>query len=204
MNINSKPILHLSLYNSVGQIIVEKDVEIKKTRSLVLFYNSHVKRMDTNEREIQKTFLDAASLREDIELLGEKRAAARDDFFNDSTNAEKEAKFRKLDELFKEKQNQIFENDGIAEKSNKIQKDILDIYEKCIIESIKEQGIFANPADAEQAYNNFVEEQGVAKASEWIWAIGQYLFGDDEEESPFLAAMREKQNKAMQRPRNQK
>lgn len=197
MSENLKPIVQMTFIDADGKETI-KSVEFKRTRKLLLNYNSLVKeiRQDddavhTCERVLQSINL----IQDEITALDERVVAARNEYYDDPTSEVKEAKYNKLIALYKEKEKVLLSSSTEREYVDKMQKQLIDIYEKCLIYSLVEQGYCLSVADAEKVFASFVEETGVQSAAEWVMAIGQYLFAREDDDNSFLSQMRAKQMK---------
>ena len=73
---------------------------------------------------------------------------------------------------------------------------MLDNYEKAIIFAISEQHNMSMTS-AEKTWQEFVDEVGVAEASQWVYAIGDTLFNTEAEDNNFLAKKRAQQEQKL-------
>lgn len=177
-----------------------KDYELKRTRALLVEFQKITEKNKMSEEdankylEIRETF---DEMEKEIEQLNEKLAAARSEFYNDPTNSDKKAKFEALKKLLKEAQKPLI--DGKSEEMqylNKMTKIMLDNYEKAIIFAISEQHDMSM-TNAEKIWQEFVDEVGVAEASQWVYAIGDTLFNTEAEDNNFLAKKRAQQEQKL-------
>lgn len=177
-----------------------KDYELKRTRALMVEFqkiseNNKLSEEDANKYlSIRDTF---DEMEKELSLLSEKLDNARNAYYDDPTNADKKAKFEALKKLVKETQKPLV--DGKSEEMqylNKMTKIMLDNYEKAIIFAISEQ-YDMSMTNAEKLWGEFVDEVGVANASQWVYAIGDTLFNQEANENDFLAKKRVQQQQRL-------
>lgn len=177
-----------------------KDYELKRTRALLVEFQKITEKNKMSEEdankylEIRETF---DEMEREIEQISEKLAEARDEFYNDPTNADKKAKFEALKKLLKEVQKPLTDGKSVEmQYLNKMTKIMLDNYEKAIIFAISEQHNMSMTS-AEKTWQEFVDEVGVAEASQWVYAIGDTLFNTEAEDNNFLAKKRAQQEQKL-------
>ena len=177
-----------------------KDYELKRTRALLVEFQKITEKNKMSEEdankylEIRETF---DEMEKEIEQISEKLAEARDEFYNDPTNADKKAKFEALKKLLKEVQKPLTDGKSVEmQYLNKMTKIMLDNYEKAIIFAISEQHNMSMTS-AEKTWQEFVDEVGVAEASQWVYAIGDTLFNTEAEDNNFLAKKRAQQEQKL-------
>lgn len=177
-----------------------KDYELKRTRALLVEFQKITEKNKMSEEdankylEIRETF---DEMEKEIEQISEKLAEARDEFYNDPTNADKKAKFEALKKLLKEVQKPLTDGKSVEmQYLNKMTKIMLDNYEKAIIFAISEQHNMSMTS-AEKIWQEFVDEVGVAEASQWVYAIGDTLFNTEAEDNNFLAKKRAQQEQKL-------
>lgn len=177
-----------------------KDYELKRTRALMVEFqkiseNNKLGEEDANKYlSIRDTF---DEMEKELSLLSEKLDNARNAYYDDPTNADKKAKFEALKKLVKETQKPLV--DGKSEEMqylNKMTKIMLDNYEKAIIFAISEQ-YDMSMTNAEKLWGEFVDEVGIANASQWVYAIGDTLFNQEANENDFLAKKRVQQQQRL-------
>lgn len=177
-----------------------KDYELKRTRALLVEFQKITEKNKMSEEdankylEIRETF---DEMEKEIEQISGKLAEARDEFYNDPTNADKKAKFEALKKLLKEVQKPLTDGKSVEmQYLNKMTKIMLDNYEKAIIFAISEQ-YNMSMTSAEKTWQEFVDEVGVAEASQWVYAIGDTLFNTEAEDNNFLAKKRAQQEQKL-------
>lgn len=177
-----------------------KDYELKRTRALMVEFqkiseSNKLSEEDANKYlSIKDTF---DEMEKELSLLSEKLDNARNAYYDDPTNADKKAKFEALKKLVKETQKPLV--DGKSEEMqylNKMTKIMLDNYEKAIIFAISEQ-YDMSMTNAEKLWGEFVDEVGIANASQWVYAIGDTLFNQEANENDFLAKKRVQQQQRL-------
>lgn len=173
-----------------------KDYELKRTRALMVEWQRINKENHLDEETSDKYFEIQQNLIEtqkEIEALSERVETARNEYYDDPTNKEKKEKFTALKALLKEAQKPL--TDAKSEEmefANKATKILLDNYERAIIWAISEQHDMSK-TNAENLWKSFVDEIGVSKASQWVYAIGDTLFNSEADENNFLAKKRAKE-----------
>ena len=177
-----------------------KDYELKRTRALMVEFqkiseSNKLSEEDANKYLSVKDTFD--EMEKELSLLSEKLDNARNAYYDDPTNADKKAKFEALKKLVKETQKPLV--DGKSEEMqylNKMTKIMLDNYEKAIIFAISEQ-YDMSMTNAEKLWGEFVDEVGIANASQWVYAIGDTLFNQEANENDFLAKKRVQQQQRL-------
>ena len=177
-----------------------KDYELKRTRALMVEFqkiseSNKLSEEDANRYLSVKDTFD--EMEKELSLLSEKLDNARNAYYDDPTNADKKAKFEALKKLVKETQKPLV--DGKSEEMqylNKMTKIMLDNYEKAIIFAISEQ-YDMSMTNAEKLWGEFVDEVGIANASQWVYAIGDTLFNQEANENDFLAKKRVQQQQRL-------
>lgn len=177
-----------------------KDYELKRTRALMVEFQkiSENNKLDENDAnkylKVKDTF---DEMEKELSLLNEKLDVARNAYYDDPTNTDKKAKFEALKKLIKETEKPLI--DGKSEEMqylNKMTKIMLDNYEKAIVFAISEQ-YDMSMTNAEKLWQEFVDEVGVATASQWVYAIGDTLFNQEANENDFLAKKRVQQQQRL-------
>lgn len=170
-----------------------KDYELKKTRALMVEWQRINKENHLDEESSNKILEVQENLKEtqkEIESLVERVETARNEYYDEPTNKDKKDKFNALKELLKEAKKPLTNaKSEEMELANKSMKILLDNYEKAIIFAISEQ-YDMSMSNAEKVWQDFVEEIGLAKASQWVYEIGDTLFNEEENGNDFLAKKR--------------
>ena len=176
------------------------EYELKRTRALMVEWQkinkeNHLDEENSNKfLEIQQSLVET---QKEIESLSGRLDTAREEYYDDPTNEDKKSKFLALKELLREAQKPLIdaksEEMQFTERATKI---LLDNYEKAIIFAISEQHNMSK-SSAEKLWQDFVEEIGVGKASQWVYAIGDTLFNTEESENDFLSKKRAREQEIM-------
>lgn len=180
-------------------------VELHCTRALLVEYNHLVDNSplaNEDEEKLKKVVIEVLKIDDSVNALAERLLQARDAFYDDPTSDEKEAKFRKLEQLVEEQNARLDTVMADKQMLESRQKMLLDIYEKAIIFAIQEQGYAKSQNEAVTLWQSFVDEIGKKEASEWVMAIGDTLFNKGEEDNSFLAQKRAKQMEMLEARRN--
>lgn len=174
-----------------------KRYELKRTRALLVKFQQICKANKMDDEEAGK-FLQVRDkferMEKEINLLNEKIEVARNEYYDDPTNADKAAKYQALNKILEETQRPLL--DGKSTEMaylDKVAKSMLDNYEIAIVYAISEQYDMSEE-NAKKVWSAFVEEIGESAAGEWVYAIGDTLFNTEAEENDFLAQKRRQQD----------
>ena len=183
-----------------------KDYEIQTTRKLLSFYNECVGALEKSpeeQKKAEKLILSAQELANDLQALESRIETAKNEYYDDPTNADKKAKYEALIQIRDDRADKLFAGSEQRDYADQIAKELADVYEKCIVYAIQEQHELSK-AQATALWESFVDEVGKREAGEWIMEIGDTLFNAKENENSFLAkkrAMREQQTLARNKKR---
>ena len=139
----------------------------------------------------------AQSLIADIQRYGEmvqKLWAEFEETFDD----EVERRYLKAKALYENALDRLARLEVESGCTTKLQKAGIDILEKVAIMGLAEQYFDMDYDKAEAVWVRFVEDLGKANVPEWLSAMAECLFKDEEEaeENPFLSKMREKREQS--------
>lgn len=173
-----------------------KRYEIKRTRYLLAEYDKL-----TNETHLSKAdkanAVKAQSLIADVQKYGEKMKELESIYFG-TFDDEDERKYLKAKALYEKALDELTALEVESESTVKLQKLGVDILEKIAILGLGEQNNMCYEM-AKQTWEKYVDTIGKDKAVEWLGAMSECLFGNDDEvdENSFLAQMRNRrENKA--------
>lgn len=171
--------------------------EIKRTRYLLAEYDKETDSNTLTDEE-KANATTAQMLIADIQKYGEKTQEFWDKFC-ETADDEDEKKYLKFKSLYN---NALKEYALLGDSTKKIQKQGVDKLEKIAIKGIAEQYSMSE-TEAEKIWCAHVDIIGKDKAVEWLAAMAECLFGNDNEEiedNSFLAQMRKKaEEKAINR-----
>jgi hypothetical protein len=125
-----------------------------------------------------------------------------ENIYLDTFDAEDERKYNKCKELYENKLDELTALEVQSGSTTKLQKAGIDLLEKVAIKGLAEQYFDFDESKAKGVWENYVGEIGNNLAVEWLVAMSDSLFKDDEvEENSFLALSRKK---AEERANNRK
>lgn len=165
--------------------------EIKRTRFLECEYERIAESNDFTDEE-QADIAKAAKMQTEYAEIIEKFNEIKKDYFDDILDETKEKKYNAFKKLVDEKYNELAHYE-ISHKNTaygKLEKIALDKGEKILIIALKEQ-YNVTEEEAKNIWSDYVDEIGVATASEWIMTMIKTLFSESEEDA-FLTMARQK------------
>ena len=176
--------------------------EIKRTRYLESEYDKITSESKLSDEQ-QSDFVDYAKLESEYTEILEKYSEAKDDYFDDVLNEEKEKKYLAFKKLSDSKYNEMKEFE-MTHKNISL-KDMRELaYEngiKLLYVALQEQYQLSQE-QAKMVWEDFVDHFGKQTSMEWILVMTQSLFErDEEEENPFL---KQAKAKAMQKAEQRK
>ena len=168
-----------------------KKYEFMRTRALECEYKK-IRNANKMSEEDENLFNDYAKLLSDANEIENKYEDAKADYFDDVLNKDKKAKYLAFKELFDEHYKAIkefsVENRELLTRSkeqaydNGVKVLIFALCEQCKLDEEK----------ANEVWGKFVEHFGESVANDWISAMISALFGEDDEENPFIKAQQAK------------
>lgn len=173
-----------------------KRYEIKRTRYLLAEYEK-LSNESTLSNADKENAIKAQSLIADIQRYGEmvqKLWAEFEETFDD----EVERRYLKAKALYENALDRLARLEVESGCTTKLQKAGIDILEKVAIMGLAEQYFDMDYDKAEAVWVRFVEDLGKTNVPEWLSAMAECLFKDEEEaeENPFLSKMREKREQS--------
>lgn len=163
-----------------------KTYEIKRTRFLESEYDKITSQSKLSVEQ-ESDFSDYIKLESEYAELIEKFKNAKDEYFDDVLNEEKEKKYLAFEKLSNRKYQEI--RDFNLNHSSFSLKDIQDLaYSnglKLLYVALQEQYSLSEE-QSRLVWDDFVEHFGTPIATEWILEMVKTLFEKDEEENPFL------------------
>lgn len=174
-----------------------KRYEIKRTRYLLAEFNKL-----RNETELSKednvNVGKAQSLIDDIKKYGEK-LKEREEIFFETYDPEDERKYLKVKELYENALGELTKLEAETKSITRARKLSFGNLEKIVIIGLQEQYAMSYD-EAKKLWETFVDENGNDTAVDWLDAMSRNLFvKDEEEENPFVAQAKAKEEQAMQR-----
>lgn len=164
-----------------------KKYEIMRTRALECEYNK-IREENKISEEDESLFGDYMKMIGDATEIEEKYEQAKTAYFDEVLNKEKKAKYLAFKELYDEHHKELrqfsVEHKGLIKSAqdkaydNGVKVLIFGLVEQCKVDEQK----------AIEVWGKFVEHFGEDTAKEWISAMTSALFGDEEEENPFIKA----------------
>lgn len=176
-----------------------KKYEIKSTRHLQVLFEEMTENNGLNDEEKEKSAV-AIRMQSEAQELGQRLSVAKEEYFNDITNADKKAKYLAFKELFDNAYDELIKYEAKNKAVDKLQKKVIDIAEQILIEALVEQyGL--TKKDAEIVWCSYVDMIGTQKATEWLALMQDCLFNGSEEDDPFLKLAKAKQQENLERRR---
>lgn len=166
--------------------------EIKKTRYLLAEYDklsdeNNISDEDkANAVKMQILIDDAKKYAEKVKELEEKYFETFDD--------EDERRYLKAKALYEQKMGELTDFEVKSGSTRRLQKESVDLLEKIAIKGLAEQYFNMDMQAAEKLWCEYVDTiQNHNTVIEWLAAMSECLFMEDEDEdNPFLAQMRKK------------
>lgn len=168
-----------------------KKYEIMRTRALECEYEK-VREENKISEEDESLFSDYMKMINDTTEIEEKYEVAKNAYFDDILNKDKKAKYLAFKELYDEhhkeirqfaiEQKEMLSNTQDRAYENGVKVLIFGLCEQCKVEQEK----------AREVWGKFVEHFGESVARDWISAMTSALFGEEDEENPFIKAQQAK------------
>lgn len=164
-----------------------KKYEIMRTRALECEYNK-IREENKISEEDESLFGDYMKMIGDATEIEEKYEQAKTAYFDEVLNKEKKAKYLAFKELYDEQHKElrrfaVEHKDLIKSAQDKAYDNGVKVLIFGLIEQCKVDG-----QKAIEVWGKFVEHFGEDTAKEWISAMTSALFGDEDEENPFIKA----------------
>ena len=180
-------------------VVDEKRYEIKRTRFLESEYD-RLRNEEVFTDEQQEQMIELYKIQSEYQEFNEKLLEAKQNYFNDICNEEKERIYKKFKELCDEKYKELT-NYAIYHKEaslEKIEKVTLNTGEKLLFIALQEQYKISEK-EAISIWESYVDEIGVQSASEWIMTMINVLFQSGEDDDFLMQAKANALKKAEQR-----
>jgi hypothetical protein len=179
----------------------ENRYEFKRTRWLIAEYKRLNEESPLSDED-RANAITASNLVADVKKFAEKEKEWWDTFCENPTPETKATYF-----MFKEMSDEaIAKYNAFVSTNNTLQtatKHSIDILEKVAIKALAEQYFHGNEALAKQTWEQFVDTmEDHNKVAEWLNAMAECLFGEDEEEDTGFLAQKRKMD--MERENNRK
>lgn len=177
--------------------------EIVRTRALECEYEKITKQSSLSEQD-ERAFADYIKLQAETEELAEKFRMAKEDFYNDVLDEEKEKKFLAFEKLYNRKYQEIIDFTTTHKdfSTQKVEEIAMDNGVKLFVLALSQKyGI--NQDEAKSVWEKFrdflSEKYGMQSPREWILTMVRELFeGEEEETDPFLKQARAKAQQRME------
>lgn len=168
-----------------------KKYEIIRTRALECEYEK-VREENKISEEDESLFTDYMKMINDTTEIEEKYEVAKNAYFEDILDKDKKAKYLAFKALYDEHHKEIrqfaIEHKGMLSNAqdrayeNGVAVLIFGLCEQCKVDEEK----------AREVWGKFVEHFGESVARDWISAMTSALFGEEDEENPFIKAQQAK------------
>lgn len=164
--------------------------EIKPTRYLLVEYNKIGDEAGLSDKD-KTNAIKAKSLLEDIQRYAEKVQELWERF-TETYDDEDERRYLKAKSLHEKAVAEFTEFEVATESTTKLQKASVDALEKIAIKGLAEQHFGMDESKATAVWCQFVDELGKNNVVEWLTAMAECLFSEEEKENDnsFLSQMR--------------
>lgn len=177
--------------------------EIVRTRALECEYEKITKQSSLSEQD-ERAFADYIKLQAETEELAEKFRTAKEDFYNDVLDEEKEKKFLAFEKLYNRKYQEIIDFTTTHKdfSTQKVEEIAMENGVKLFVLALSQKyGISQDEAKSVwEKFRDFLSEKyGMQSPREWILTMVRELFeGEEEETDPFLKQARAKAQQRME------
>lgn len=177
--------------------------EIVRTRALECEYEKITKQSSLSEQD-ERAFADYIKLQAETEELAEKFRIAKEDFYNDVLDEEKEKKFLAFEKLYNRKYQEIIDFTTTHKdfSTQKVEEIAMDNGVKLFVLALSQKYAMSHD-EAKSVWEKFrdflSEKYGMQSPREWILTMVRELFeGEEEETDPFLKQARAKAQQRME------
>lgn len=177
--------------------------EIVRTRALECEYEKITKQSSLSEQD-ERAFADYIKLQAETEELAEKFRTAKEDFYNDVLDEEKEKKFLAFEKLYNRKYQEIIDFTTTHKdfSTQKVEEIAMDNGVKLFVLALSQKYSMSHD-EAKSVWEKFrdflSEKYGMQSPREWILTMVRELFeGEEEETDPFLKQARAKAQQRME------
>lgn len=177
--------------------------EIVRTRALECEYEKITKQSSLSEQD-ERAFADYIKLQAETEELAEKFRTAKEDFYNDVLNEEKEKKFLAFEKLYNRKYQEIVDFTATHKdfSTQKVEEIAMDNGVKLFVLALSQKYEMSQDQAKSvwEKFRDFLSEKyGMQSPREWILTMVRELFeGEEEEADPFLKQARAKAQQRME------
>lgn len=177
--------------------------EIVRTRALECEYEKITKQSSLSEQD-ERAFADYIKLQAETEELAEKFRTAKEDFYNDVLDEEKEKKFLAFEKLYNRKYQEIIDFTTTHKdfSTQKVEEIAMDNGVKLFVLALSQKYEMSHDESKSvwEKFRDFLSEKyGMQSPREWILTMVRELFeGEDEEIDPFLKQARAKAQQRME------
>lgn len=164
--------------------------EIKPTRYLLVEYSKIGDENNLSEKD-KTNAIKAKSMLEDIQRYAEKVNELWERFI-ETYDDEDERRYLKAKALHQKAVEEFTAFEVETESTTKLQKASVDALEKIAIKGLAEQHFGMDESKATEIWCKFVDELGKNNVVEWLTAMSECLFAQEEkeEDNSFLSQMR--------------
>lgn len=164
--------------------------ELKATRYLLVEYSKIGEEASLSETD-KTNAIKAKSMLEDIQRYAEKVQELWERFI-ETYDDEDERRYLKAKALHQKAVEEFTAFEVATESTTKLQKASIDALEKIAIKAIAEQYFGMDESKATEIWCKFVDEIGKSEVVEWLTAMSECLFAQEEkeEDNSFLSQMR--------------
>lgn len=177
--------------------------EIVRTRALECEYEKITKQSSLSEQD-ERAFADYIKLQAETEELAEKFRTAKEDFYNDVLDEEKEKKFLAFEKLYNRKYQEIIDFTTTHKdfSTQKVEEIAMENGVKLFVLALSQKYAMSHD-EAKLVWEKFrdflSEKYGMQSPREWILTMVRELFeGEEEETDPFLKQARAKAQQRME------
>jgi hypothetical protein len=165
-----------------------KRYELMTTRHLRIMYADELEKMKSENKldeEEAINLVDFNRFTENFNQVSEKFRNANDDYLSNPLDKDKKAIFYELKELYNEMLSEMKSKKDEMKILNESIANSVNLYERMIIEALKEQYSLSQK-EAENVWADFVVEIGKQEAQNLVVSIGQEMFESEVQENSFL------------------
>lgn len=169
--------------------------EIKRTRYLLAEYDK-LSNLTNITNEDKQNGIKAQKLITDVQKLAVKLEELENKYFEDFTNEIAKKQYDACNMAYEEALAKLAKFESEHESTQKLQKAGINILEQIVIISLCENYKLSNN-EATEVWESYVDYVGKNFATEWLGAMSECIFGEQEEgeENSFLSQMKAKRQK---------
>lgn len=167
-----------------------KRYEINRTRYLIAEYDKIGEQANIS-KEDKLNAIKIQNLITDIQKFGNIMQTLEDKYF-ETFDEEDERKYLRAKALYDNACNEYARLEVENQSTSKLQKISIDLLEKIAIKGLAEQYFKMNEDEGKKLWEAFVDKIGQKSAVEWLMAMSEYLFQEEDEveDNSFLSQVR--------------